>query len=88
MQLSAIQSKFFELRVQRVMLDFDLAEMYGIETKRLKETVKRNMNFPADFMFEVTKEEFTSLRSQNASSKEEAFVQQNREVIGYKTGNK
>lgn len=41
------------------MLDFDLAEMYGTETKRLKEAVKRNIKrFPSDFMFELTKEEF------------------------------
>jgi hypothetical protein len=51
------------------MLDFDLAELYGSETKRLKEAVRRNLKrFPCDFMFELTKEEFTSLRSQIASS--------------------
>lgn len=51
------------------MLDFDLAELYGSETKRLKEAVRRNLKrFPSDFMFELTKEEFESLRSQIASS--------------------
>lgn len=51
------------------MLDFDLAELYGSETKRLKEAVRRNLKrFPNDFMFELTKEEFESLRSQIASS--------------------
>jgi hypothetical protein len=51
------------------MLDFDLAEMYGIETKRLKEAVRRNIRrFPSDFMFELTKEEHASLRSQFATS--------------------
>lgn len=47
------------------MLDFDLAEMYGMETKVLKQSVKRNLKrFPSDFMFELTKEEYASLRSQ------------------------
>jgi phage regulator Rha-like protein len=51
------------------MLDFDLAEMYGMETKRLKEAVRRNIErFPDDFMFELTKEESVSLRSQIATS--------------------
>ena len=51
------------------MLDFDLAELYGNETKRLKEAVKRNLKrFPSDFMFELTKEEFESLRTQIATS--------------------
>lgn len=52
------------------MLDFDLAALYGVETKRLKEQVRRNISrFPDDFMFELTKEEFESLRSQFATSK-------------------
>lgn len=68
-QLTVIQSKIYELRGQKVMLDFDLAEMYGMETKRLKESVKRNIKrFPSDFMFELSKEEFESLRSQFATS--------------------
>ena len=51
------------------MLDFDLAELYGIETKRLKEAVRRNKKrFPADFMFELTKKEWTNLRTQIATS--------------------
>ncbi len=62
-----IQSRIHEIRGQRVMLDFDLAEMYGIETKRLKEAVKRNLKrFEGeDFMFELTKEELS--RSQIAT---------------------
>lgn len=51
------------------MLDFDLAELYGVETKRLKEAVRRNLDrFPSDFMFELTSDEFQSLRSQFATS--------------------
>lgn len=69
MELQVIQNKIYEIRGQKVMLDFDLAEPYGSETKRLKEAVRRNLKrFPCDFMFELTKEEFESLRSQIASS--------------------
>lgn len=68
MQLSLIQSKIHEIRGQKVMLDFDLAALYEVETKRLKEAVKRNINrFPADFMFELTRQEYNSLRSQIAT---------------------
>lgn len=53
------------------MLDSDLAKLYGIETRRLKEQVNRNKNrFPAHYMFELTKEEYESLRSQNAILKQ------------------
>jgi hypothetical protein len=52
------------------MLDFDLAEMYGIETKVLKQSVRRNIErFPDDFMFELTKKEFLILRSQIVTSR-------------------
>ena len=59
--LQIIQSKIYEIRRQRVMLDFDLAELYGIETKQLKRSVKRNIErFEGiDFMFKVTKEELS-----------------------------
>ena len=57
------------------MLDFDLAEMYGTETKRLKEAVKRNIKrFPFDFMFELTKSEYDSLRTQIATSNKRGGV--------------
>ena len=62
---SLIRSKIYELRGQVVMLDFDLAERYEIETRVLKQAVKRNIErFPYDFMFEITREEYNSLRSQ------------------------
>ena len=52
MELQIIQNKIHEIRGYRVILDFDLAEMYEVETKRLKEAVRRNINrFPYDFMF-------------------------------------
>ena len=70
MQLSLIQSKIYEIRGQKVMLDRDLAEMYEVQTFRLNEAVKRNRyRFPTDFMFQLTKQEFDSLISQNAISK-------------------
>ena len=66
-----ILNLIFVVRNEKVMLDRDLAELYGVETKRLKETVKRNMErFPSQYMFELTDQEFAALRSQNATSKE------------------
>lgn len=66
MNIQLINSKIFEFRNHKVMLDIDLAELYGIETKRLNEAVKRNIDrFPADFMFKLSKEEYQIiLRSQ------------------------
>jgi phage regulator Rha-like protein len=70
MELQVIQNKIYEIRGQRVMLDFDLAVLYDTDTKRLKEAVRRNIaRFPVDFMFELTNEEYDSLRSQIASLK-------------------
>jgi hypothetical protein len=71
MQLAVIQNKIYQIREHRVMLDFDLAEMYEVETKRLNEQVKRNINrFPQDFMFRLTKKEWNFIRSQNAAGSE------------------
>lgn len=64
-----IAAQIFFVKGEKVLLDFDLAILYGVETKRLKETVRRNRKrFPNDFMFELTEEEFINLRSQFASS--------------------
>ena len=69
LELSAIHSKIYEVRGFRVMLDFDLAEMYMTETKVLNQAVKRNMKrFPSDFMFQLTKQELINLRSQFVTS--------------------
>lgn len=69
MELTRIQSKIFEIRGQKVMVDFDLAEMYGVETRVLKQAVRRNIKrFPEDFMFELTQNEVASLRSQTVIS--------------------
>jgi ORF6N domain-containing protein len=61
--------KIYQIRDQKVMLDEDLATLYGIETKRLNEQVARNIDrFPKDFMFRLTEEEFANLKSQFATS--------------------
>lgn len=61
-ELSVIENKIYEIRGQKVMLDFDLAEMYEVETKYLKRIVRRNMiRFPEDFLFQLSNEEFNSL---------------------------
>jgi hypothetical protein len=64
-----IMSKIFLIRGQKVMIDRDLAELYQVETKVLKQAVKRNMDiFPEHFMFELTRVEFQNLRSQLVTS--------------------
>jgi len=69
MEIEVIQNKIFEIRGCKVMLDFDLALLYNIETKVFKQSVRRNINrFPEDFMFELTEIEFNSLRSQIVTS--------------------
>ena len=67
--LEIITNKIHIIRNQKVMLDYDLATLYEIETKVLKQSVKRNIErFPEDFMFELTKVEFDDLRSQIVTS--------------------
>ena len=69
MELSIIQNKIYEIRGQKVMLDFDLASLYEVESKQLKRSVRRNINrFPNDFMFELNEEEWKNLRSQIGAS--------------------
>ncbi|QSW91305.1 ORF6N domain-containing protein [Flavobacterium endoglycinae] len=65
-----ISNKIYFIRRQKVMLDFDLALLYEVETKRLNEQVKRNLSrFPEDFMFQLSEDEYISLRSQFATLK-------------------
>jgi len=69
-ELSNIQGKIQEIRGVRVILDYDLAPLYGVETRRLNESVKRNIRrFPPDFMFQLTNKEFSDLMSQIATSR-------------------
>jgi len=77
-----MRKKCFELvriiyfiRGQKVMVDCDIAELYGVETKRLKEAVRRNLDrFPEDFMFEMNEDEFENWRTQFASSKSDQIL--------------
>ena len=68
-ETALIQSKIHVIRGQRVMLDFDLAQLYGVETRKLNQAVKRNIErFPEDFMFQLTKGEWDILKSQTVIS--------------------
>lgn len=68
MELQPIQSKIYKIRGQRVMLDFDLAELYQVETRTLKQAVRRNIErFPSDFMFEITESEYNYLKNSMTS---------------------
>lgn len=69
MKLQTIQNRIYELRGENVIFDFDLAEIYGVETRVLKQAVRRNMErFPDDFMIEISKDELDYLRSQSVIS--------------------
>ena len=69
MELQAIQNKIYEIRGVRVMLDFDLAELYQVTTSALNQAVKRNIKrFPDDFMFQLSQTEFDNLKSQIVTS--------------------
>jgi hypothetical protein len=69
-QLDQIQNMIYIIRGQKVMLDSDLATLYGVETKSLNRQVRRNLiRFPEDFMFQLTKEEYESLKCQIGTSK-------------------
>ena len=68
-ELQVIQNKIYEIRGTKVMLDRDLAEMYGVQTKALNQAVKRNFTrFPEDFMFQLTNQETQNWKSQIVSS--------------------
>ena len=80
-----VESKIFVIRGKQVMIDRDLAELYGVETKRITEAVKRNIErFPEAFRFQLTAEEYTFLRSQFATSKnEEGETRGGRQYLPY-----
>ena len=76
--LENIENLIHVIRGKQVMLDVDLARLYGVETKRLNEQVKRNIErFPEDFMFQLTREEAESSRSQIATLNEDGISSQN-----------
>ena len=68
-ELAKIKNLVYTIRKQRIMLDQDLAEIYGVETRVVNQQVKRNINkFPSDFMLRLTKKEYDNLKSQNVTS--------------------
>ncbi len=76
-EISIIQNRILVIRNQQVMIDRDIAELYGVETKRLNEQVKRNIErFPEEFMFQITREELSSVKSQIATSPNNMFAGQ------------
>jgi len=63
--IQSIQNRIYEIRNERVMLDYDLAALYEVETKVFNQTVKRNIKrFPEDFMFQLTRQEWNSIKAQ------------------------
>ncbi|MGE3062901.1 MAG: ORF6N domain-containing protein [bacterium] len=85
--LNDIESKIFTIRDNQVMLDSDLARLYGVDIKRLNEQVKRNLKrFPQDFMFQLTKEESLSLRYQFSALKEKEILRSQNATLKPKRG--
>jgi len=84
MELQVIQNKIYEIRGHKIMLDFDLAELYNVETKNLNLSVKRNLKrFPHDFMFQLSVEEWQGLRLQFETSKRGGRPPLVRDCIAY-----
>ena len=74
MELTTIKNSIHEIRGKRVILDYELAKMYDVETRVLKQAVRRNIDrFPEDFMFELTEEEMKNLTSQIVISKNQTL---------------
>lgn len=75
---SEIESYIVTIQGQKVMLDSDIASLYGVETKRINEQVRRNSDrFPEDFVFQLTEKEFENLKSQNSTSNISSLRSQN-----------
>jgi hypothetical protein len=75
MELELIKRSILEIRGKKVILDFELAKMYQVETKYLKRTVRNNLKrFPPDFMFEITNDEWSSLRCNFSTSKKQGGI--------------
>ncbi len=73
--VARVETLIFTVRGERVILDSDLARIYGVTTKRLNQQVRRNLErFPDDFVFQLTKDEFDRLKLQNATSKQGVVV--------------
>ena len=88
MDLQLIQNKIYEVRGHRVMLDFDLAELYEVKTKSLNQAVKRNIQrFPSDFMFRHTYDEWDLVRSQYATASDNNIMQSRNVIASQKKRN-
>src|SRR5687767_15842357 len=82
--IRSIQNRIYEVRGTRVMLDFDLADLYEVSTKVLNQAVKRNIKrFPEDFMFRLTELEWGAMRSQIVTASEQSELKGN--IIIYQT---
>jgi hypothetical protein len=69
-KIENLKNLIIEIREQKVLLDSDVAHLYGVETKRINEAVKNNPDkFPQDYLFEISKDEFADLRSKNSTAK-------------------
>ena len=76
MNTEIIHNKIYEIRGHKVMLDYEIAEMYEVETKRINEQVKRNIErFPEDFMFQLTENEWVMMRSQIVTTSDSNWSQ-------------
>lgn len=81
MEIQLIQNKIYEIRGHKVMLDFDLADLYEVPTKSLNQAVKRNLQrFPSDFMFRLTPDEWETMRSQFATATTSEIVMRSQNV--------
>ena len=84
--IKSIQNRIYEVRGERVMLDFDLAALYEVPTKALNQAVKRNLKrFPPDFMFRLTLTEWQDMRSQYVTAWESINVPGSQNVIAYQS---
>jgi len=85
--VESISESILLLRGQKVMLDFSLAELYGVQTKTLNQAVRRNLErFPEDFMFQLTKQEVEALRSQIVTLKGSGVVDSRSQIVTLKRG--
>ena len=82
--IQSIQNRIYEIRGERVMLDFDLAALYEVETKALNQAVKRNVKrFPIDFMFRLTLSEWQGVRSQSVTASESLIPMRSQNVTAF-----
>ena len=84
--IRSIQNRIYEIRGERVMLDFDLADLYEVPTKVLNQAVKRNIKrFPKDFMFRLTLDEWQNIRSQFVTAQDNLIPMRSQNVTAYQT---